>query len=62
MAYIEDQLRHLALWTEQLSDSWSFFWETAIVGLARPQPENHSLINPPLKHTDSFYGLCSEEY
>lgn len=36
--YIKDQLRHPASRTEQVLHSWTFGYETAIVGLVRPQP------------------------
>ena len=35
-AYIKDQLKHPALWTEQLLNFWTFYLETAIVGLVKP--------------------------
>lgn len=41
LAYTEDQLRHPALWTEQLTRLLAFLWGAAIVGLARPQPISH---------------------
>lgn len=37
LMYIKDQLRHPASRTEQLQDFWTFGYETAIVGLVRPQ-------------------------
>ncbi|KAL6042799.1 hypothetical protein STEG23_015387, partial [Scotinomys teguina] len=36
-AYTEDQLRHRALWTEQLLDSWTFHSQAAFVELAGRQ-------------------------
>lgn len=41
----EDQLRHTTSWTKQHPDPWPFYWERAIMRLARPQPQA-TLINP----------------
>lgn len=55
--YTEDQLRHPALWTEQLRVTWVFHAQTAIVGLARPQPVSHS--SNPMSVSREIHSMSS---
>ena len=57
----EDQLIHLAFWIQQLLDSWTFHWETAIVGLSRTQPVGYSKISPFKKKIHSIIAFSLEK-
>lgn len=34
--YTEDQLRHPALWNEEMSNTWTLHWESPTTGLTKP--------------------------
>jgi len=56
-AYTKEELRQPALWIEQLLHSWTFHWLTAIVGLPRSEPVNHS--SKSILYINLGYQFCS---
>lgn len=58
LTWTEDQLRHPACWTGQVSDWWPFHLVTIIVGLRRTQSVKHS--NKPPFNTCSTSSVLLE--